>query len=161
MASKLANILQGKLFDKALDSIKFNKISTNTFDFKFQSKILDELQTGLNKFDINTIKTKVNDTLTSSFNSRITPDNPKTYKDAYLEDITNNPDKYFTNQDLDSIIRDLPPGTNLRSFIESNFNFEDFKEEALSQIKSGQSLTGKDGVLTPLIKQLLEISFIK
>ena len=123
MASKLANILQGKLFDKALDSIKFNKISTNTFDFKFQSKILDELQTGLNKFDINTIKTKVNDTLTSSFNSRITPDNPKTYKDAYLEDITNNPDKYFTNQDLDSIIRDLPPGTNLRSFIESNFNF--------------------------------------
>ena len=38
----------------------------------------------------------------------------------------------------------------------NNFNFEDFKEEALSQIKSGQSLTGKDGVLTPLIKQLLE-----
>jgi transposase-like protein len=38
----------------------------------------------------------------------------------------------------------------------NHFNFEDFKEEALSQIKSGQSLTGKDGVLTPLIKQLLE-----
>jgi transposase-like protein len=38
----------------------------------------------------------------------------------------------------------------------NHFNFEDFKEEALSQIKSGQSFTGKDGVLTPLIKQLLE-----
>ena len=38
----------------------------------------------------------------------------------------------------------------------NHFNFEDFKEEALTQIKSGQSLTGKDGVLTPLIKQLLE-----
>jgi len=38
----------------------------------------------------------------------------------------------------------------------NHFNFEDFKEEALSQIKSGQPLTGKDGVLTPLIKQLLE-----
>jgi transposase-like protein len=38
----------------------------------------------------------------------------------------------------------------------NDFNFEDFKEEALTKIKSGQSLTGKDGVLTPLIKQLLE-----
>jgi putative transposase len=38
----------------------------------------------------------------------------------------------------------------------NNFNLEDFKEKALSQIKSGQSLMGKDGVLTPLIKQLLE-----
>lgn len=123
MASKLANILQGKLFDKALDSIKFNKISTNTFDFKFQSKILDELQTGLNKLDINTIKTKVNDTLTSSFNSRITPDNPRTYKDAYLDDIANNPSKYFTANDLDSIIREIPPGGNLRSFVIDNFNF--------------------------------------
>ena len=35
-------------------------------------------------------------------------------------------------------------------------NYEEFKEETLSQIKSGQSLTGTDGVLTPLIKQLLE-----
>lgn len=38
----------------------------------------------------------------------------------------------------------------------SNFDFDDFKAEALSQLKSGQSLTGKDGILTPLIKELLE-----
>ena len=38
----------------------------------------------------------------------------------------------------------------------SNFDFNDFKTEALSQLKEGQSLTGKDGVLTPLIKALLE-----
>lgn len=38
----------------------------------------------------------------------------------------------------------------------SNFNYEDFKNKALEQIKAGQALTGKDGVLTPLIKQLLE-----
>ena len=31
----------------------------------------------------------------------------------------------------------------------SNFDFNDFKTEALSQLKSGQSLTGKDGILTP------------
>lgn len=40
----------------------------------------------------------------------------------------------------------------------SNFNFEDFKLEALEQLKSGQTLTGKDGILTPLIKELLEAS---
>ncbi|KTD58163.1 transposase [Legionella sainthelensi] len=38
----------------------------------------------------------------------------------------------------------------------SNFDFNEFKSEALSQLKSGQSLTGKDGILTPLIKELLE-----
>ena len=38
----------------------------------------------------------------------------------------------------------------------SNFNFDDFKSDALSQLKEGQALTGKDGVLTPLIKALLE-----
>ena len=37
-----------------------------------------------------------------------------------------------------------------------NFDFKLFKEEALSQLKAGQPLTGKDGILTPLIKQLLE-----
>jgi len=37
-----------------------------------------------------------------------------------------------------------------------NFNFAAFQEEAISKIKSGQALTGKDGVLTPLLKQLLE-----
>jgi len=38
----------------------------------------------------------------------------------------------------------------------SNFDFSSFKAEAAGQLKSGQSLTGKDGVLTPLIKALLE-----
>lgn len=38
----------------------------------------------------------------------------------------------------------------------SNFDFSDFKAEAIEQLKSGQSLTGKEGVLTPLIKALLE-----
>lgn len=38
----------------------------------------------------------------------------------------------------------------------SNFDFNEFKNEALNQLKSGQSLTGKDGILTPLIKELLE-----
>lgn len=38
----------------------------------------------------------------------------------------------------------------------SNFDFNEFKADALTQLKSGQSLTGKDGILTPLIKELLE-----
>jgi transposase-like protein len=38
----------------------------------------------------------------------------------------------------------------------SNFDFNQFKEEALSKLKSGQSLTGKEGILTPLIKEILE-----
>jgi hypothetical protein len=29
----------------------------------------------------------------------------------------------------------------------SNFDFNEFKAEALSQLKSGKSLTGKDGIL--------------
>lgn len=36
------------------------------------------------------------------------------------------------------------------------FNFDQFQEETIKKLKSGQPLTGKDGVLTPLIKQLLE-----
>lgn len=38
----------------------------------------------------------------------------------------------------------------------AQFDFNAFQEEAISQLKSGQSLTGKDGVLTPLIKNILE-----
>jgi putative transposase len=38
----------------------------------------------------------------------------------------------------------------------SAFDFNEFKTEALAQLKSGQPLTGKDGALTPLIKSLLE-----
>lgn len=40
--------------------------------------------------------------------------------------------------------------------IHHRFDFNEFKAEALEQLKSGHSLTGKDGVLTPLIKELLE-----
>jgi putative transposase len=36
------------------------------------------------------------------------------------------------------------------------FNFNDFEKEAIEKLKSGQALTGKNGVLTPLIKQILE-----
>ena len=38
----------------------------------------------------------------------------------------------------------------------SNFNYNDFKAEAIEKIKSGQPLTGKGGILTPLLKELLE-----
>jgi transposase-like protein len=36
------------------------------------------------------------------------------------------------------------------------FDFNQFQEEAIQKLKSGQALTGKDGVMTPLIKQILE-----
>lgn len=38
----------------------------------------------------------------------------------------------------------------------STFNFNDFKLDALDKMKYGQSLTGKDGILTPLIKELFK-----
>lgn len=38
----------------------------------------------------------------------------------------------------------------------ANFNFSEFQKEAINKLKSGQSLTGKDGILTPLIKEILE-----
>jgi putative transposase len=38
----------------------------------------------------------------------------------------------------------------------SNSNFDAFQQEAIKKLKSGQSLLGKEGVLTPLIKQVLE-----
>lgn len=38
----------------------------------------------------------------------------------------------------------------------SNFNYSEFKAEAIEKIKSGQPLTGKGGILTPLLKELLE-----
>jgi transposase-like protein len=37
-----------------------------------------------------------------------------------------------------------------------NFNYDEFKAEAIEKIKSGQPLTGKGGILTPLLKELLE-----
>ena len=38
------------------------------------------------------------------------------------------------------------------------FNFSEFQKEAIGKLKAGQSLTGKGGILTPLIKQLIEAS---
>ena len=38
----------------------------------------------------------------------------------------------------------------------ANFDFSQFQKEAINKLKSGQSLTGKDGILTPLIKEILE-----
>ena len=37
-----------------------------------------------------------------------------------------------------------------------NFNFEDFEKEAVQRLLSGEELTGKDGVITPLVKKILE-----
>jgi len=36
------------------------------------------------------------------------------------------------------------------------FDFEDFKNKAISDMKAGKSLVGKDGVFTPLMKEFLE-----
>lgn len=35
---------------------------------------------------------------------------------------------------------------------------KEFEAEAIARLKSGASLTGKDGILTPLIKQIIEAS---
>jgi len=37
-----------------------------------------------------------------------------------------------------------------------DFNFEEFEKEAIERLKSGEELTGKDGIVTPLIKRILE-----
>lgn len=46
--------------------------------------------------------------------------------------------------------------TNNNNINLAQFDFNAFQENAISQLKSGQSLTGKDGVLTPLIKKFLK-----
>lgn len=38
----------------------------------------------------------------------------------------------------------------------ANFDFNQFKTEAITRLKTGESLTGKDGILTPLLKEILE-----
>lgn len=38
----------------------------------------------------------------------------------------------------------------------TQFDFIQFQEEAIKKLKSGQPLTGREGVMTPLIKQILE-----
>ena len=37
-----------------------------------------------------------------------------------------------------------------------DFNFKDFQREFADRAKAGEPLTGKDGILTPLFKKLLE-----
>jgi transposase-like protein len=37
-----------------------------------------------------------------------------------------------------------------------SFNFEEFKNQAIADMKAGKSLVGKDGVFTPLMKEFLE-----
>ncbi len=37
-----------------------------------------------------------------------------------------------------------------------DFSFEDFEKEAVKKLLSGDELTGKDGVITPLVKKILE-----
>lgn len=41
---------------------------------------------------------------------------------------------------------------------EGEFNYDDFEKEALDKLKRGISLEGKDGVLAPLLKRLLDAS---
>lgn len=38
----------------------------------------------------------------------------------------------------------------------SSFNYEDFKVQAIADMKAGKSLVGKEGIFTPLIKEFLE-----
>lgn len=38
----------------------------------------------------------------------------------------------------------------------TNFDFDEFKKQALEELKNGKPLSGKDGVMTPLIKGFLE-----
>jgi putative transposase len=42
--------------------------------------------------------------------------------------------------------------------LNSLFNSPDFLKEAMAKFKSGHSFTGKDGILTPLIKQIVDAS---
>jgi transposase-like protein len=42
--------------------------------------------------------------------------------------------------------------------IDDQFNYNEFEQEALNKLKQGVSLEGKDGVLAPLLKRLLEAS---
>jgi len=42
--------------------------------------------------------------------------------------------------------------------IEEKFSYDEFEKEALIKLKKGVSLEGKDGVLAPLLKRLIEVS---
>lgn len=45
-----------------------------------------------------------------------------------------------------------------RKKLEDGFDWDSFKDEAVNRLKSGDDLGGKDGILAPLIKDLLEAS---
>lgn len=46
-------------------------------------------------------------------------------------------------------------GTLSEPIFNSSINFTDFQKEAIAKLKAGHSFTGKDGILTPLIKQIV------
>jgi putative transposase len=53
---------------------------------------------------------------------------------------------------LNTVIMEQPKQQN------ETFNFKQFEDEAIQQLRSGKPLEGKDGVLAPLIKRLVESS---
>ena len=40
--------------------------------------------------------------------------------------------------------------------MKENFNYEEFEQSSIERLKKGEALLGKDGILTPLLKQFLE-----
>lgn len=45
---------------------------------------------------------------------------------------------------------------DFRKLLPSDFDFEAFQEEAIKKLKAGKPLSGKDGVMMPLIKRIVE-----
>ena len=41
---------------------------------------------------------------------------------------------------------------------DSNFDWSDFEKEAIDRLKNGEEFGGKDGILAPMIKRILEAS---
>lgn len=51
--------------------------------------------------------------------------------------------------------------TKLPDFNETeNFNFEEFEKHTIERLRQGEPLTGKDGILTPWIKKMVEASLV-
>jgi putative transposase len=48
--------------------------------------------------------------------------------------------------------------TDLLNFESTDFNFAEFQKNALEQLKQGKDFLGVDGILTPLVKKLIEAS---
>ncbi|MBI5101401.1 MAG: hypothetical protein HZB33_06155 [Nitrospirae bacterium] len=47
-------------------------------------------------------------------------------------------------------------GDDSKKFIPPDFDFEAFQQEAIKKLKAGKPLSGKDGVMMPLIKRIVE-----